>query len=120
MTEKLLYTLDDYHTAKAAHEGQLERFNRYDGNNPDKYASDIRSARETLHRIEVYLKRHGVLPVTEREAITLRLDADHPNAQSKQIVALDGRRYQKRFEPVSRSNSGKTVREWAHAWHEVK
>ncbi len=45
-----------------------------------------------------------------------QLDKRYPKAESRQIVEFEGRRYQRRFTPVSKSLSGKTVKEWAKSW----
>ena len=119
MTDTVLNTLDDYHTARAANEAQQDRFAVYSGNNPDKYASDIRSALARLHRVEDYLKRTGLLPVTEHEAITFRLDATYRNARSRRFVMLDDKRDRMSFNNVLVSTLGQLSAE-ARAWHGVK
>ena len=44
------------------------------------------------------------------------LDESFPNAPSREIQILNGVRYQKRFFPVKRSKTGKTVKEWRTEW----
>ncbi|CAE6770282.1 conserved hypothetical protein [Nitrospira defluvii] len=86
-----------------------DRFERYDGNNPDKYQSQIRSACRRVRNIEDELKRTGVIPLTEYEQLCAALDKAFPTARSKQIVEYQGKCYKKRYLPLDTSRPGKTL-----------
>ena len=101
--------------AKANLDSELDRFDRYGGNNPNKYQSDIRSARSAYDSLERQCKIEKLMPYTEQELLELRLDAVFPNAKSKQIVEFDGAKYKRTFSP-NFSNSGKTVTSWNKDW----
>jgi hypothetical protein len=58
-------------------------------------------------------------PLTEKELLDKELDEAFPNAQSKQIVEHKGRKYRRRFWPLDKSRSGKTVHEWGCDWIEI-
>ena len=113
------YTTEDYAAAKARLERLTDQMASYSGNNPNKHRADVAAARATLHQIETDLKARGVLPRTSDEERDALLDSAFPNAQSKEVVEWQGRRYVRRFSPVSKSLSGKTVNEWHKFWEEV-
>ncbi len=111
-----MYTLEDLIKAQeelALWEGRWER---YDGNNPNKYQADIKNAQSNVRTIREALKASGVLERSEKEKLEVNLDAAFPNAQSKQIVEFEGKKYQRRFYPLRRSRSGKSVVEWGKTW----
>ena len=114
-----MYTQEDLTDAREVLKSWQEKFDRYTGNNPDKYHSDIKSARRTVRLIENALKASGQIPLTEREQLERDLDASFPNTESEQIVELQGRRYQRKFWPLERSRSRKSVTEWGRGWEEV-
>lgn len=114
-----MYTLDDLEAARAALKSWQDQFDRYSGNNPDKYQADIKAARRQVRAIEDALKANGTIPLTEKEQLEKELDDAFPNARSKQIVSLNGRRFQRRFWPMEKSRSGKTVTEWGRGWTEL-
>jgi|CXWL01.1.fsa_nt_gi hypothetical protein len=115
-----MYTLEGYEKAKAGLKELTDLFDRYSGNNPDKYQADIKMAWSKLRIIEAYLKEAGILPLNDQERLELKLDKAFPGAMSKQIVEFDGKRYQRRFFPLEKSRSRKTVREWGKSWVEVR
>lgn len=115
----MTYSIDDLEQAREALRAWEDRFDRYTGNNPEKYQSDIRAAQRKVRTIEAALKAEGVLPLTEEERLERELDAAFPDARSKQIVEHNGRRFQRRFWPLEKSRSGKTVTEWGKGWTEV-
>jgi predicted nucleic acid-binding Zn-ribbon protein len=96
-----------------------ERFDNYSGNNPNKYQSDIKAARRRVRELENQLKASGVLPLSAQEQLDAELDRAFPSARSKQIVEYEGRKYQRQFWPLERSNCGKTVTEWGKSWEDV-
>jgi hypothetical protein len=115
----MAYTLDDLEKARERLRGWEDRFDRYTGNNPNKYQTDIKAARREVRLIEDALKADDALPLTEQERLAKVLDAAFPDAESKQIVEHGGRRFQRHFWPIEKSRSGKTVTEWGRGWTEV-
>jgi len=113
------YTLEGLENARAELKRLEDAWDNYSGNNPDKYQSQIKSARTMVRVIESTLKANGTLPLTEQEQFEGELDAAFPNAQSKEIVEHNGKRYQRWFLPAEKSNSGKTVKAWDRGWREV-
>lgn len=113
------YTLNDLERAKSDLRGSQDRFDDYTGNNPDKYASDLRTAREAVRLIEATLKADGTIARTPHEELERVLDGLYPNARSKEIVEHEGQRYQRRFTPLERSRSRKTVTAWDRSWVKV-
>lgn len=110
-----MYTLEDYEEAKAEHRRWVERWDNYTGNNPEKYQTDIRNAATRMREIEQHLKDAGLLEWTEKEKLERELDRLFPNAQSKEVVEHNGKKYQRRYWP-EKSRSGKTVKGWSKSW----
>ena len=115
----MAYTVDDLEKAREALRAWEDRFDRYTGNNPNKYQSDIKAARREVRMLEDALKADGAIPLNEKEQLERELDAAFPDAKSKQIVEHGGRRFQRRFWPVEKSRSGKTVTKWGRGWTEI-
>ena len=117
--ERPKYTLED-----------LERERNWDSgfgpNNPGAERRKLREHNARLKAIETYLIETGVLakpPPIEKspeEKLGEELDRLYPNAKSKTIVDYNGEKYQIRYYPRSKSNSGKTVHEWGHEWRLLK
>lgn len=114
-----LSMLDQYEDAKAKLAAIQTRWANYDGNNPEKFRSALREAREQLAAVELELKKGGHIEMTEAERLPAALDKAFPNARSKEIVTFEGTRFQRRFYPATRSNSGKSVRTWDKGWEIV-
>jgi|TARA_B110000908_G_scaffold163941_1_gene211192 hypothetical protein len=84
--------------AKTNLESLLDRFDRYDGNNPNKYESDIKSARSAYDFYVLICKTEklipdtysDLIPYTDKENLDRRLSAASPNAKSKQKVYVCG------------------------------
>ena len=120
MKDSPLYTVQDYEVAKASLAAVEQRLADYTGNNPDKYRSALREAREHLRAVERCLKDSGVLPLSDRETLERELDRAFPNAGSRQVVEFEGVRYRRGFEPLEWSNSRKSVRQWRKWWERVE
>lgn len=114
-----MYTLEDLENARAKLKHQEERWSSYRGNNPNKYRSDVKSARFTYRLIQDYLKSIGVIELTEKEKLEKELDEKFPDVQSKEIVEYNGKRYKRLYFPGGVSNSGKTVKSWGRTWEEL-
>ncbi|MDQ0080991.1 hypothetical protein J2W35_001328 [Variovorax boronicumulans] len=114
-----MYTLDDYNLAKIELDALNQRWENYSGNNPNKYKADIAAAGAKVRAIESALKSAGILQRTPQEELEHKLDLAYPNAQSKQIVEFEEKRYIRRFMPLRRSISGRSVTEWAKFWEET-
>ena len=114
-----MYTIEDLEKAKKELANWNEKATNYRRNNPNVYQSDIKSASANVRHIEQYLKDNGVLEKSEREKLNDELDKLYPNAPSKSVHELNGKKYRIYYFPVSKSRSGKTVQEWGHDWEEV-
>lgn len=115
----MAYTLDDLKKAKEelrVADARAENSNR---NNPDFGQADIRSAQVKVEIITDQLKAAGLLPKTAKEIFEEGIDAQFPNAKSKEIVEYNGKRYRLRFAPARMSRSRKSVVEWSRWWEEV-
>ena len=112
-------TLEEYKAAKARLEAVQERWENYTGNNPENYRIELREARERLAAIEAELKHRELLPQTNTERLHAALDRAFPDARSREVITFEGVRYQRRFYPATRSNSGKTVRSWERTWERL-
>lgn len=110
------YTLEDLERAKVSLERIHKAFENYSGNNPNAYRTDSRLAVEEVRRIEAYLKSVGIIELTEEERLYQKIDAAYPSAKSKDIVEYEGKNYIRRFYPLGKSLSGKTVTEWGKSW----
>lgn len=87
--------------------------------NPDKHFARRQAARRRVRALTAQLKAQGDLPMTAHEQLCAAIDAEHPNARSGEIVEHAGQRYRRRFFPVEKSRSGKTVTEWGRTWEAV-
>lgn len=112
----MAYTIDDLEQATAALALLQKRWENYDGNNPNKYRASIADAQARVATIEASLKASGEIPLTDHEVLERDLDRAFPEARSREIVEHEGKRYQRRFSPVSKSLSGKTVKAWHKSW----
>lgn len=106
------YTLEGLEKARAELKRLEAAWENYSGNNPNKYQSQIKSARTMVGVIESTLKANGTLPLTEHEQLERELDKVHPDAASKLIVEHKGKKYQRWYE--------KTATGWDRGWREVK
>lgn len=114
-----MVTLEDLEAARQELAIWSDRFDNYSGNNPDKFQSDIKAARRKVRDLEDALKATGAIRLTEHEILEAELDRLFPGAKSKAIVSHEGRKYQRRFWPLEKSNSRKTVKEWGKGWQDV-
>ena len=113
-------TLEELEEAHRELASWTERFDKYSGNNPSKYQSDISAARQRVRDLENDLKAAGILPRSTQEQLESELDHAFPNAKSKQVFEYQGRKYRRRFWPLERSNSGSTVSQWGRGWELVE
>ncbi len=113
------YTEEDYKQAKQELNELSDKFDRYSGNNPNKYRSEINEASRKVKRIEDELKKQGILERSDSEQRDAILDKEFPNARRKETVVFNGERFMKIFYPADKSLSGKTVHEWGSYWKEV-
>lgn len=111
-----MYTLEGYERAKAKVRRLEEVFDRYTGNNPDKYQSDLKSARAMVGVIESVLKSQGILSKTDGERLNDELNEAFPDAKSKQVVKYKGKQYQRLYFPLEKSRSREIVTEWGKKW----
>lgn len=120
MSDQNNYSIADLDAARADLAKLQAAWENYDGGNPDKYQSRLKSAQSLVVIIESSLKSQGVIPYTPQELLERELDKMFPDAKSKDIVEYEGKRYQRWYRPLHRSNSGKTVKVWDRGWEEVK
>jgi hypothetical protein len=73
-----------------------------------------------VREIEQYLKDGGIFELTEMERLEKELDRAFPNAQSKEVIEYNGKKYRRRFWPLEKSRSRKTVTEWGKSWEPVE
>lgn len=92
------------------------RWENYDGNNPNKHRTAVSDAQASVHQLELVCKERGLLPLSEAEKLWKRLDAAYPDSPSRLIVEFEGAHYQRKYSPVSRSLSGKSVKDWRKSW----
>lgn len=94
------------------------------GNNPGisrGREARIKRIEAEVSRIEMSLKKRGLLPTTEKELLEFKLDKlAGSKAKHDDVVELDGKKYKLRFKPIGKSRSGITVRVWGRAWQRVK
>jgi len=115
-----VYSLEDLKKAQDELEHWNERFANDSSNNPDKHSSQIKLARATVRSITDFLKSNGIIELTEKETLEASLDNKYPNASSNQVVDFDGVKYKRKFFPLAKSNSRKTVTEWGKRWDRVE
>jgi len=108
----MTHTIDDLQAAKADLERLTERDSMDTSGNPEKYHTRIAAARRWVYEIEKALKSAGALPRTEHEEMEFKLDKAFPAARSREIVEFEGMRFQRRFRPLTKSRSDKTVSTW--------
>ena len=109
-------SIADLEAARAELVAIQAKFDRYTGNNPDKYQTELRDAAARIRTLESDLKASGQIQLSPQEMLDAELDRLYPKARSKDIVEHEGQRYQLRFFPLSKSRTGKTVNEWGHTW----
>ena len=119
MTPEHTPTIEDLETARANLKKALDRWEAYDGYNPNKHRAAVADARVVVHELEAQLKAAGVLELSDHEKLCKALDERFPDAQSRQVVEHEGRKYQRKFTPVATSLSGKSVKAWNGTWVEL-
>ncbi|MDO9405593.1 MAG: hypothetical protein Q7T87_16285 [Polaromonas sp.] len=112
-------TLEQYEQAKTLIETVEKQQEKYNGNNPDKYRTNVTQARIVLKIIEDDLKAQGLLTATQEEKLSFELSKLFPRAQSKDVVQFEGKRYFCKYTPFAKSLSGKSVLHWEKRWIEV-
>lgn len=120
LTRKTMYTFEDYEKARLELHRWNKQWDNYTGNNPHKYQTDIRDAARKVREIELFLKDAGILERTESEQLEIELDRMFPNAQTREVVEYNGKKYRRQFWPLEKSRSGKTVKEWGKSWLPVE
>lgn len=112
-----MYSLDDLAIAQQKFDYWADLWSKeYLENKPNIYDAEAKKASEHLREVEEYLKLNGIIPFTDDKLAQNPLNELYPSAKSREIVTYNGTRYQKRFFPKKRSESGKTVKEWYSTW----
>jgi hypothetical protein len=91
-----MYTLEQYENAKDVLKSVQAASDNYDGNNPDKFRTNVSQARIALKIIQDGLKAEDLLPSTEQEKLSARISRQFPKARSKDEVEFEGKRYKPR------------------------
>jgi len=115
-----MYSIEDLSKAQEELDYWNNRFANDSSNNPNKHRSQIKSARAEVRLITDYLKSNGTIALTEKEVLEKTLDNEFPNAKSNEIVEFNGVKYKRKFFPLEKSNSRKTVTEWGKKWEQLK
>lgn len=115
----MMHTLDDLENAKQDLNNVNQKISNYSGGNPNKYESDRKLAASKFRQITRELKERGVLEKTDQEIIEDKLDSLFPNAQSNSIHELNSKKYKRKYTPMEKSRSRKTVTEWKGYWIEL-
>lgn len=114
------YTLEDLEEARREVKIWDDRYANDSSNNPDKYQSQRKSARDKVRWITAELKAAGILETSKAERLYQKLDRAYPLAKSKEVVLFEGRYYQRRFKPLERSRSRKTITLWGGYWVQLE
>ena len=114
-----MYTLDDLERAKEELRQWDDRFANDSSNNPNKYESQRRAAREKVRVITDSLKASGTIALTDKEKLERELDSKFPSSQSNDVVEHDGIKYRRKFFPLERSRSRKSVTVWGKTWEKL-
>jgi hypothetical protein len=112
------YSISGLEAARAKLERLNEKWDRDQGNNPEKYRPSIRKAMDDVARIHRELKERGELPWSAQEVLEHDLDTIYPDARSTEIVEHRGKRYERRWVPIER-NEGGLVSRWKGYWVEL-
>ena len=99
-----MYTNDDLEIAVKELEKWEIYFENYNGNNPDKFRSQVKAARAKVRMIAESLKRTGVIELTEREKIEAK-----PVISGVLMNCCD-RRHKRRSPPRRRRASSRSRR----------
>ena len=116
---KRMYSLEDLVNARRELKYWQDRFANDTSNNPNKYHSQIKNASSEVRIISDFLKNNGTIERSDKEKMELLLNTEFPTALSKEVVEYKGSRYMKRFYPLRKSNSGKTIHEWGSTWEKL-
>jgi hypothetical protein len=113
--ERKPYTLEDMVAAQANVEWAEDHVANGRHNNPNRGRAGLKDARVRLSLITSDLQARGVIPKPEptaKQLLERALDTAFPNAQSREEVEHDGKRYRRRF--------AKAKYGWDRWWEEVK
>jgi len=114
-----MYSLDDLEKAKVELQKWDDSFANDSSNNPNKHESQRKSARAKVRLITEALKTSGLIKLSTKEQTEKELDAAFPNARSNEIVDLNGVKYQRKFFPLEKSRSRKSVTVWGKTWEKL-
>jgi len=114
-----MYTLKDLEEAKAELQVLSNRWENYNGNNPNKYQSQIQAARRKVDEIQEFLSLAELNSGLRSPTIDEALRRLYPNATNRSEVMYEGKRYRIRYAPAEKSRSRKTVVRWISWWEEI-
>lgn len=96
----MAYTLADMEAAQTAVEAAESRTESTRHNNPNSGRAALRHARLELSLIVSDLRQRGIIPTPEptaKQQLDQALNKAFPNAQSREEVEHEGKRYRRRF-----------------------
>lgn len=114
-----MYTLKDLEEARAELQDWNNRWENYDGNNPNKYQSQIRAAIRRVEEIQEFLSLAELNSGVRSPTIDETLNSLYPNAKSGSEVLYEGKRFRRRYAPAEKSRSRQTVTRWRGWWEEI-
>lgn len=114
-----MYTLKDLEEARAELQDWNNRWENYDGNNPNKYQSQRRAAIRRVEEIQEFLSLAELNSGVRSPTIDETLNSLYPNAISGSEVLYEGKRFRRRYAPAEKSRSRKTVTRWRGWWEEI-
>lgn len=95
---------------------KTEQFHNDDGTTS---GLDIRLASKKVKMLEDDLKKRVIVLGVDKETLHAELDRLFPEAKSKEIVEHEGRRYQRRFYPLTRSIPAVRYSKWVGTWEDL-
>jgi hypothetical protein len=114
----MTHTLDDLQTARERLAALELSDENYIGNNPDKFTTRIREARDRARSIEKELLESGALEPTELQAANMALDKQYPYAKRGTKGEHAGKVYEIHYWQEVTSLSGKSTKP-RHEWRPV-
>lgn len=106
----------DLHLAREELRSKTEQLHNDDGTTS---ALDIRLVTKKVKMIEGDLKKRAIVMGIDMKTLHAELDRLFPDAKSKEIVEHEGRRYQRRFYPLTESIPAVRYSKWEGTWEDL-
>lgn len=114
-----MYTIQDLENARANLQRCVAAFDTPLETCREQASAAVRAASAKVQEIETYLKMHGIIELTDRQRLEAALETQFPNAEHLQIVEYQGGRYQMRYYPEQKYQSGWGVKKWGKRWEQL-